>query len=56
MEYALKLKDESKEVFKTEIVTEKTRKPVFNYSKNHRIDKVSAEQIGYLKDNNVHKM
>ena len=48
VEYALKKNLISTEVFKTNVITEKTQTPVFNYNMLHSYDKITSNLLEYL--------
>lgn len=48
VEYAIKKNLISTEVFKTEVVPEKTQTPNFNYVKLHSYDKITQQLLEYL--------
>lgn len=48
MEYSIKKNEISTEVFKTDVITERTRNPVFNYKKLHSFDKITQNLLEYL--------
>ena len=48
VEYSIKKNEISTEVFKTNIINERTRNPIFNYKKLHSYDKITQNLLEYL--------
>lgn len=45
VEYAIKVDEENKELFKTNIIQEQTNVPAFDYSKVHKLEKVTEKLL-----------